>query len=498
MLKRPGLSTTYSTTTGEGRASIYFNGSVYVAVGSGVYKCPSTTPIITLTGSTGAVGMKLGDSVEFGQYLFICDGTKAWVVETDNTITEITDTGVNSVVVDAGGSGYTTATVSFTGTGTGAAATATIIGGVVVSIDVTSVGSGYTVAPTVTITGDGSNATASAFLTGFPNPHVISPSFMDGYMFLVKGTDIYNCNLDDPTRWSADEFITAEMYPDPIIGLARQNNQLIALGQYSTEYFFDAGNAVGSPLNKNDAITFQLGLASPQAISEDEKTVIWIAQSRLGGRSVWMIDGFQAKQIGADPIERLLDLEADAAAITGYVVRTKGHFLYIINLPTANRTFVYDMDEKVWQEWSSFDGTNHNMFAYHSVCDDNTGKPLLLHKTNGTVCRLDPNVYKDPDQAIRYQMNSPRFDDNTYNRKHLRQLALVGDITSGTTQPVSIRWSDNDQQLYSATRILDLNREKPTLTQCGSFRRRSFEIVHDADADIRLESIELTYVIGGH
>jgi len=503
LYKRPGTVASFSTAAGVGRGIIYFDGAMYTAVGDKLYKSPSTTPILTFPTSTGKVGMKLGDSTTLGQYLFVCDGTRAWIIETNGTITSIGDDMVDSIVVSDGGTGYVSApAVSFTGGGggVGLTATATILGGVVTGVTVDNVGSGYTTAPVVVFTGASTTpALADAFLTGFPNPHVPSPSFMDGYMFLVKGTDIYNSNLDDPLKWSASEFITAEMYPDPIKGLARQNNQLIALGEYSTEYFYDAGNATGSPLSKNDAITFQLGLAAPNAVSEDERTVLWIAQSRLGGRSVWMIDGFQAKQLGANPIERLLDLETDTDAITGFVVRTKGHYLYIINLPTANRTVIYDMEEKIWLEWSSFDGVNHNMFSYIEAADDNGGKPSLLHSSTGQVVKLDPTVHVDVDNVIRYQVNTPRFDGGTYNRKMLSQLALVGDVTSTTTaQSVSVNWSDDDQQTYSTPRTLNLNSPKPILTQCGSFRRRSFQVIHDADADFRLEAVELTFSFGEH
>lgn len=504
LFKRPGTVAAFSTTAGEGRGMLYFDGAFYIAVGNKLYKSPSTTPILTFPTSTGTVGMKLGDSTTLGQYLFVCDGTRAWVIETDGTITSIGDDMVDAIVISDGGTGYATApAVSFTGGGggVGLTATATILDGVVTGVTVDNPGSGYTEAPLVVFTGANTTpAVADAFLTGFPNPHVPSPSFMDGYMFLVKGTDIYNSYLDDPMKWSPSEFITAEMYPDPIIGLARQNNQLIALGQYSTEYFYDAGNTTGSPLSKNDAITFQIGLAAPNAVSEDERTVLWVAQSRLGGRSIWMIDGFQAKQLGANPVERLLDLETDMEAVTGFVVRTKGHYLYVLNLPTANRTVVYDMEEKVWTEWSSFNGTSHNVFSYAHAADDNGGKPYLLSNTTGAVVKLDPTVFTDVGSAIRYQVDTPRFDAGTYNRKVLYDITLVGDATSTSAVPqlVSVRWSDNDQQTYSPVRTLDLNKAKPILTQCGSFRRRSFEVYYDGDTDFRLEAVELTYSVGEH
>jgi hypothetical protein len=79
-----------------------------------------------------------------------------------------TVTGVSSIAVTNGGSGYTTATVTVaqsTSNFIAATATATLSGGVVTAITVTSSGSGYYAAPTVTITGNGTGATATATLT---------------------------------------------------------------------------------------------------------------------------------------------------------------------------------------------------------------------------------------------------------------------------------------------------------------------------------------------
>ena len=71
---------------------------------------------------------------------------------------------VNGVSIGAGGSGYSSATVTFSGGGATVQATGTVTltGDAVSGISITSGGYGYTSAPTVTITGDGSGATATA------------------------------------------------------------------------------------------------------------------------------------------------------------------------------------------------------------------------------------------------------------------------------------------------------------------------------------------------
>lgn len=64
--------------------------------------------------------------------------------------------------VVSGGTGYTTATVSFSGTGTGAEATAWVSGGKVIGIQMSSFGSGYGPGTIVIISGNGSGAAATA------------------------------------------------------------------------------------------------------------------------------------------------------------------------------------------------------------------------------------------------------------------------------------------------------------------------------------------------
>lgn len=74
---------------------------------------------------------------------------------------------VYSITVTAGGTGYSSATVSITGGGgTGATATAAVSGGEVTAITVTASGSSFTSTPTVSISGDGTGATATATIVG--------------------------------------------------------------------------------------------------------------------------------------------------------------------------------------------------------------------------------------------------------------------------------------------------------------------------------------------
>lgn len=94
------------------------------------------------------------------------------VFGTGATATAETNYGrIISVVLSSGGTGYTTApTVAFTGGGgTGASATAVVEDGVVTSVMITNIGSGYTTPPTVAFTGGGGTGAAGTVLIGTGN-----------------------------------------------------------------------------------------------------------------------------------------------------------------------------------------------------------------------------------------------------------------------------------------------------------------------------------------
>jgi len=503
LVKRPGMSNLHTALpAAAARGLCYFDGDLWSAIGGYLYKGNSATPILTLTGTTGHVGMVVGNSSSTGDYLFVCDGTVAWHISTSDVVTPVNAQQLLEIVVDAGGTGYGAPTAVFSGGGggTGAAATVVVEAGIVTAVNITNVGSGYTSAPTCTITGGGgSGATCTVYLQGFPTPHVPTPKFMNGYIFLAEsGTgNIFNSYLDDATKWDSSNFINAEMYPDDIVALARQNNQLIALGEYSLQFFYDAANASGSPLSTNDTTTVQIGTCAPYALSDNERNVIFITQSKTGGRSVWMLTGFVPSRISDEHVDRILELETTPADIRGYTVRTMGHYLYVINLPVMDRTLVYDMDEKVWSEWSSYSSSAHHVFGYNYVADDGGGKPVMLHKTSGVITRFDPAVYQDISADIYVEAVSPRFDAGTMARKFLKDLYIIGDTTP-TAQTLSIKWSDDDQNTYSGTRTLAVGSQDQHFHQGGSFRRRSFTTWHTGNSSLRLEALELVYDKGVH
>lgn len=328
----------------------------------------------------------------------------------------------------------------------------------------------------------------------FPTPHSPTPVYLDGYVFLLKsGTaEIYNSNLDDPTSWQASNFLTSELYPDTGVALARQLNYIVCFNTTSTELFFDAANAAGSPLQRNEQAAIKLGAASAHTVFQNERFITWVAQSETGGPSVWTLEGFQPKKISDESIERILKAEASLSALRAFGVRVKGHLLYVLNCPTANISLVYDFEEKLWHFWSSNSGGNHVKFAY-SFATDAQGVYVVQGDADGSLYNMSPTVYQDHGTNIIVQIVTEKYDGGTNRSKFHYRLEIVSDVISGAT--MSVRYTDDDYNTYSTSRSLDLSK-RPFTRTLGSFRRRAFEFTHTSNTPLRIWGMEIDVNLG--
>lgn len=483
LVKRPGLTQGTQVIAGGGtaRGLYYWDSAYYSVIANKLYE--NATEKLTLVGSTGEVGFTVFDNAGV-EYLFLCDGTNAYVINAAGTVTLVNQT-------------YA-AWAASTNYALGDRVRPTVVNGYYYEVT-TDAGSSAATEPTWptaignTVVDGGITWTCKGEYGGFPSPHIPTPEFIDGYMFLANSAsgDIYNSDTDNIYGWGGGNFISAEMWPDEINRLARQNNQLVAFGTKSTEFFYNAGNASGSPLSRNDGPAFQIGCAAPYAVYENERLTIFIGQSDSGGRAAWLIEGFTPKKISTEAIEHILD--AAGTAITtakGYGLRTKGHLFYMINL--ASCTLVFDVEEKVWHEWSTNVATAHTTFAYNYVTDIGSGKVGLLHNTDGYLYTLDPLVYLDNATAILGDAYTKKYDGSSMNRKFMHNLNVVGDLGATYT----IRWSDDDYVTWSP--FVTLSTTRPFISRLGSCRRRAFHVRHTANEDSRLEAIEFEVDIGTH
>lgn len=233
-----------------------------------------------------------------------------------------------------------------------------------------SVGADSPVSPaTGTITASGTAASGPSFtftIAGSPTTPatgtitatggrttVPGVAYMDGYFFVmdIYGV-IYNSDLNSPGTWNALDYITAESQTGNGKALAKSLNYIVAFKEWSTEFFYNAGNTNGSPLDRVDNGFTLIGCASGTSIAELDGSLLWVSQSRGEGRGVYAMQGIQQAKISTPDIERILN-EDDLATVYAYGIKIDGHALYVLTLITSDITLVYDATTKTWAQWSS-------------------------------------------------------------------------------------------------------------------------------------------------
>lgn len=322
----------------------------------------------------------------------------------------------------------------------------------------------------------------------YPAATVPGAVYLDGYFFVMdKDGTIYNCDLENPDSWNALNYITAEAEWDKGVAIAKHQNYVVALKDWTCELFYDAANPTGSPLSKVSNATIQIGCAQGYSAVQFHGGLIFMSKTRERGRSVHFFpsNSIEPQEIASPAIQRILNV-ADLTTVRAWGGKLGGRILYVLNLVTADISLVYDFTSQTWAQWTSDNAGTEGYFKYGFYATDGN-RDYLLHETSGEVFTFTPDVYQDNGADIKVLIRSGRFDAGNMDRKTMSALTVVGDQVSTS---LNVQYSDDDYQTFSAARSVSMNDSPARLLRLGMFRRRSFDIRHVDNTPLRLMAID--------
>lgn len=334
-------------------------------------------------------------------------------------------------------------------------------------------------------------------------------SYLDGTLYVMQttmtstggGATIYGSKInsvDTATSWDPLNFITAQMTPEGGQRLAKQLGYVVALKNASTEFFYDAGNATGSPLAPAENLFFTMGCADPNTVQKIGDILVWLSLNRNGEYQVVYMENTRPKVISTEPVERILNNTTYVSNhVYSWYLVTGGHTFYGLTLKDRNITLVYDFGENMWYQWTD---TNGNYLPFVSVTGGG-GLPFLAqHETNGSIYIWSTNYNADymasgnNGISIPITIRTPRWDGNTIRNKTLNWMAFIADIIPGKI--ITIQTSDDDYQTWSIPQQVDLGVDCPNLTGGGKFRRRSWLIQSNDFLPFRMQAMDLQVDLG--
>lgn len=317
--------------------------------------------------------------------------------------------------------------------------------------------------------------------------------YLDGTVYVMTTTGrIYGSQIEDPITWNALNYISKSSEPDGGVALVKHMNWVVAMGAYSTEFFYNAGGTYPtSPLLRNDNAKLEIGCANGYSVVQFENTVMWIGVSKETGKGVFMLDGTSPIKVSTPVIEKYLNGDS-LATVNAYALTIAGHTFYIMNLDATEVTLIYDLNEKLWYQWSSVVSGIEQDFSgrfFTSLY----GVSYCLNPYNGALSTISKNAYQDYYSPINTRVVTTLLDGGSTLTKFFDSLQVIGDKASTT---VKVRHTDDDYNTWSNYRTVNMNDKRPILWTLGSSRRKALELLHTDNTGLRLEAIELNVTEG--
>jgi len=475
IVKRPGLSTYQTNSSGAGNGIYSIGTHLFTIVGTTFYDNGVSKG--TVDGS---------DKYDFIQTLdqtqvFFKNKVKGYVYTiASGTILDLTST----ITTQSGttGSGSPTVTLSASNAaiqpGQNVSGTGITAGTYVLTV----AGTTLTLSQNATANG----TTTLTFTTNYPTSTVTGAVFIDGYYLVADSTGlIYNSNVEDPTTWQAINYIGAVSQSDSLVCIARTVNYILAMGTNTLEFFYDAGASPGSPFLPYQNSVLQVGCAEGHTVVQMDNTVVWMSTSQQKGYQITALAGQSPQIISNQYVERVLNRCTPSNAYA-FSVKTSGHSFYILTLKDVGITLVYDFAQHGWTYWSSVEDNAEKYFSCYNYTSF-SGFDLLQHESNGKVYKLDPTVYQDDGNPIYVLSRTPLIDGGDNIRKFWREMQVIGDKVDSYAL---MRWTSNDYNDYSEWQNVNLNTAKSQVHRGGQGRRRSFDIFHTDNEPLRLQYIE--------
>lgn len=328
-----------------------------------------------------------------------------------------------------------------------------------------------------------------------------APVSMDGYVFWMTTTGrIYNSDLNSVSSYTSTGFITADVYPDGGVGIARSGNYIVAFGTHSIQFFVNNGNPTGSPLSVVPGAAARIGCSTGSASFMTVGNALYFTGINVetGQRGIYQIVGTEIKKISTPAVDELIFSQGGSAYCYG-ALKFAGfeHIPFGIGATGHPSPYIYSPTNGRW--WYLTNAAGDYITCGLSLGDTNTYISSHRASNGGYLLRINSNanpaVYTDSGGTVTMTIQTMPLDMGSDDWKFCSRLTLIGDKQSSTAT-VTVSWSDDDGVTFTSGVTIDMSSANTYITRLGRFKRRVFKFVNSTNTPLRLEAFELEYTVG--
>ena len=269
----------------------------------------------------------------------------------------------------------------------------------------------------------------------------IIPAYQDTYGIYIKQSSniFYISSSNDFSVVNALDFARNISLPDNLVAAISIREEVWFLSRDITTVWYDTGAEV-FPFEPRTNLVLTYGCAAPYSLALGHNNILfWLARNKDGARVVVMASGYDITVISSEPINTQLKRYSEVEDAIGFVYQWNGHVFYALILPTADKTFIYDLTTSSWHErqcripnalpsakeyrlgrWRA------NNFVYFA------GKYLVGDFENGNIYELTDTEYLDNGELIPCERTTQVLQNNL-NRICINSLQIDFEAGEGLT-----------------------------------------------------------------
>jgi hypothetical protein len=180
-----------------------------------------------------------------------------------------------------------------------------------------------------------------------------------------------------------------------LVSLIIDHREAWLFGTNSVEVWYDSG-AADFPLTRIQGAFNEIGCAAAFSVARLDNGLFWLGSDARGRGIVYRANGYTGQRISTHAVEWQIQQYGNLADAVGYTYQQDGHAFYVLNFPTANTTWVYDVSTSAWHERAGWDTSNGVFTRHRGNCQMSFANEIVVGDyENGNIYALDLDVYAD-------------------------------------------------------------------------------------------------------
>lgn len=323
-----------------------------------------------------------------------------------------------------------------------------------------------------------------------PVADVTMGGMIDGYFVALDAASstLKISNLLTGTTWAGTQIAQRSTAPDSWRSLLVKYPRIWLIGEHTGDVWYNAGTAP-FPFAPVTGVQIPYGITAPFSLEQVGPAIMWLTHTESGDGQVVEALGYAPTVVSTEAVEYAFSTYSRIDDAVAWSYQDQGHEFYVLNFPTANKTWCYDRTEGLWHERGTWDATNgeYDVWGpqYHTHVFN---RHLVLHSGNGTIYRMAHDLYTDSNGNGLRRMRIPPILSAEQKRVFVDRLQLHLEAGLGLTSgqgsdpQVLMRMSRDGGKTWGNQRTRDAGVQgdydaRPIWHNCGAGRNPVPEFV---------------------